>query len=68
MNDKITLTKEQYEELNSHSQMLGQIGAYVDDFIKDDEDTVLEAVIRLLSKYHECKADFYYHRLEEQDK
>lgn len=68
MNDKITLTKEQYEELNSHSQMLGQIGMYVDEFIKDDEDTVLEAVIRLLSKYHECKADFYYHRLEEQNK
>lgn len=68
MEDKVTLAKETYEELKSYAQMLSQIGMYVEDFIEDDEDTVLEAVIRLLSKYHECKADYFYHRLEEHKK
>lgn len=68
MEDKVTLAKETYEELKSHAQMLSQIGMYVEDFIEDDEDTVLQAVIRLLSKYHECKADYFYHRLEEHKK
>lgn len=66
MEDKITLTKEQYEELKSHSLMLSQIGAYIEEFLENEEDTVLQAVIRLLSRYHECKADYYYLRLEEQ--
>ena len=68
MNDEITLTNKEYEMLKSHSQMLGQIGMYVEEFIKDEEDTTLDAVILLLQKYHECKADYYYHRLEEHNK
>ena len=62
--DTITLTKEQFDELQSHSQMLGQIGGYVESFCKGDEDTTLNAVLRLLAEYHSLLSDYHYARLE----
>jgi hypothetical protein len=62
--DTVTLTKAQYEELKSHSQMLGQIGGYVESFCKGEEDTTLNAVLRLLAEYHSLMSDYHYTRLE----
>jgi hypothetical protein len=66
--DTITISKEEYKRLQSHADMLGVIGAYVEDFCEDEEDTVLQAVIRLLAKYHESMADYYFHRHQEHNK
>ena len=60
----ITLAKEQYDELKSNSQMLGQIGGYVESFCKGEEDTTLNAVLRLLAEYHSLMSDYHYTRLE----
>lgn len=58
------ISKEEYDTLKSDSAMLGLIGAYVEDFCKE-EMTTLQGVISLLYRYHELKADYYYHRLKE---
>ena len=63
-NDTVTLSKEQYEELKSYSTMLGQIGSYVEDFCKGDEDTTLNGVIRLLAEYHNLLSEYHYNILE----
>lgn len=61
----ITITKEQFDELKSHSQMLGIIGGYVESFCKGDEDTTLNAVLRLLAEYYSLMSDYHYNRLED---
>jgi hypothetical protein len=61
------LTDEQFDELKSHSQMLGVIGMYVEDFCSE-EDTVLVGVLRLLAKYHSMKAAEIYVELDKLDK
>ena len=53
------LTDEQFDELTSHSRMLGQIGMYVEDFC-NEEDTVLKGVLRLLAAYHSMKSSELY--------
>jgi len=53
------LTDEQFEELTSHSRMLGMIGMYVEDFC-NEEDTVLKGVLRLLAAYHAMKSSELY--------
>jgi len=58
------LTEEQFEELKSHSRMLGVIGAYVDDFCSE-EDTVLMGVIRLLASYHTLKSCEMFNKLDD---
>lgn len=63
-NDTVTLTKEQYEELKSYATMLSQIGSYVEDFCKGDEDTTLNAVIRLKAEYHNLLSEYHYNILE----
>lgn len=45
------------EELESHSRMLGRIAAFVEDFSKNEEDTTLLCVLRLLQEYHYAKAE-----------
>ena len=61
------LTDEQYEDLKSHSLMLGRVGAYVEGFCKNEEDTVLVAVLRLLSEYHSLKAESLFRSLEAEE-
>lgn len=57
------LTEERYQELTSHSQMLGIIGSYVEDFCNED-DTVLVGVLRLLGEYHMMRSDEMYDKIE----
>ena len=61
----VKISKEEHKRLVAMSNMLGTIGAYVEDFCESEEDTTLQAVIRLLYKYHELQADYYYHRVKE---
>lgn len=44
------------EELKAHSQMLGRIAGFVGDFAKNEEDTTILCVLRLLQEYHYTKA------------
>ncbi len=62
--DNVTLTREQYNELKSHSLMLSQISGYVEDFCKKEEDTTLVAVLRLLAEYHNLLSEYHYNALE----
>lgn len=57
------LTDEQFDNLKSHSQMLGVIGAYVEEFC-EAEETVLVGVLRLLAEYHSMKATLTYNEIE----
>lgn len=59
------ITKEQLEELESHSIMLGQIAAFVEDFCEDENDTTLVGVVVLLAKYHQLESDRLYHMIDE---
>lgn len=58
------ITQERLNELESNSRMLGQIGAYVEDFCKDEEDTTLIGVLRLLSAYHSLESDAFDHAVD----
>jgi hypothetical protein len=42
---------------DSHSAMLSQIAAFVEDFSRSEEDTTLICVLNLLEEYYEMKAD-----------
>ena len=57
------LTDEQYDELKSHSQMLGIIGTYVEDFCNED-DTTLQGVLRVLAEYYTMKSNEIYTHLD----
>jgi hypothetical protein len=57
------ISEQEYKELKSHSQMLGIIGTYVEDFSKED-DTVLQAVLRLLADYYAMRSEEIYSRIE----
>jgi hypothetical protein len=58
------ISKEEYEQLKANSQTLGIIGTYVEDFCKDEEDTVLQGVLRLLADYYSLRSDEIYHALD----
>ena len=58
------LTDEQFEQLRSNSQMLGRIGSYVEEFLKDDEDTVEVGVLRILAEYFSLRSDATYEALK----
>lgn len=49
------IPEEEYERLQLCTQMLSRIGLWVEDFIKDEEETTEMAVLRLLSDYHYMK-------------
>jgi len=51
------MSKEEIETLESHSRMLGRIASLVEDFAKNEEDTTLLCVLRLLQEYHYTKAE-----------
>jgi hypothetical protein len=53
------ISEQEYKELKSHSQMLGVIGTYVEDFCKED-DTVLQGVLRLLADYYDMRSEEMY--------
>lgn len=61
------LTDEQFDELKSHSQMLGVIGMYVEDFCEEN-DTTLVGVMRLLAEYHSMKTIQLYNDIDERCK
>ena len=50
------ISEKEYKELTSHSQMLGMIGTYVEEFC-DEEDTTLTGVIKLLADYYALKGE-----------
>lgn len=50
------ISEQEYKELKSHSQMLGIIGTYVEEFC-NEEDTVLTGVKRLLADYYILKGE-----------
>ena len=60
------MTEDEIKQLKEHSQMLGRIGAYVEDFAKDPEDTVLVCVLRLLAQYHSLCSEDCYNSLEQE--
>ena len=57
------ITEEEYNDLKSHSQMLGIISSYVEEFCEED-DTTLTGVVRLLAAYHALKSRDLYDRVE----
>ena len=57
------ITEEEYNDLKSHSQMLGIIGSQVEEFCEED-DTTLIGVMRLLAAYHSFKSRDLYDRIE----
>jgi hypothetical protein len=51
----------------NHSQMLGRIASYVEDFAQSDDDTTLVCVLRLLAVVHELKADAIHRAIEREE-
>lgn len=62
------MSEEYIEELKKHSEMLGRITGFVEDYAKSEEDTTLLCVLRVLQENYYYKADEigYYIRKEEQ--
>ena len=58
-------TPDQIKNLLEHSTMLGQIATYVEEFAQESEDTTLMCVLNLLEKYHACKSEQAFLKLEE---
>ena len=57
MNTDNNMSEEYIEELKSHSQMLGRITGFVEDYAKSEEDSTLLCVLRVLRENHLLKAD-----------
>jgi hypothetical protein len=53
------------KELESHSQMLGQIAAHVEDFAYHEDMTTLDGVKLLLADYHKYKGIAERYEIEE---
>ena len=51
----------------THSQMLGRIAAYVEDFAESPDDTTLLCVLRLLAVCYELKADEIHRAIEREE-
>ena len=56
MNTETKMSDAYIEELKANSQMLGRIAGFVGDFAKNEEDTTILCVLRLLQEYHYAKA------------
>jgi len=59
------ITEQEYKELKSHSQMLGMIGTYVEEFC-NEEDTALTGVKRLLADYYVLKGENMNYQLNQE--
>jgi hypothetical protein len=57
MNTGNNMSEAYIEELKAHSQMLGRITYFVEDYAKSEEDSVLLCVLRALRENHILKAD-----------
>jgi len=55
------------EQLKKHSQMLGRIAIYVEDFGESEEDTTLICVLRLLARYHQMEADAMWDAIKDEE-
>jgi len=68
MNTDNNMSEAYIEELKAHSQMLGRITGFVEDYAKSEEDSTLLCVLRVLQENYYYKADEmgYYIRKEEQ--
>ena len=58
-------TDVQIEELRKHSAMLGMIATYVAEHACATEDTTLMCVLNLLDKYHACKSEQAFMKLQQ---
>jgi hypothetical protein len=59
------ISEQEYKELKSHSQMLGIIGTYVEEFC-NEEDTALIGVKRLLADYYVLKGENMNYQLNQE--
>ena len=59
------ISEKEYKELKSHSQMLGIIGTYVEEFC-NEEDSVLIGVKRLLADYYVLKGENMNYQLNQE--
>jgi len=59
------ISEQEYKKLKSHSQMLGMIGAYVEEFC-NEEDTTLIGVKRLLADYYVLKGENMNYQLNQE--
>ena len=50
------MSEDYVKELEKNSQMLGRIAGFVGEFAKNEEDTTILCVLRLLQDYHYTKA------------
>jgi hypothetical protein len=51
----------------NHSQMLGRIAAYVENFAQSPDDTTLLCVLRLLAVVYELRADEIHRAIEREE-
>lgn len=58
------ISEEEYKDLIKHSQMLGIIGMYVEDFCLEN-DTVLTGVMRLLADYYSLRSEELHTKIQE---
>jgi len=58
------ITEAEYIELKACSQMLSQIGSYVESWC-NEEDTTLVGVLRLLAEYHTMKSNEMYEKIDD---
>lgn len=51
------MSEDYIKQLEQNSQMLGRIAGFVGDFAKNEEDTTILCVLRVLQEYHYAKAN-----------
>ena len=61
-------TEEEIEKLKDHSQMLGRIASYTEDFCESEDDTTLVCVLRLLARYHSLESDSFFDAIRDEQK
>jgi len=57
------ISEAEYKELKDCRQMLGVVGTYLEDFC-NDEETVLQGLLRLLAEYYTMKSNEMYEKLD----
>lgn len=62
------IDEQRIKDLERHSQMLGIIGAHVEEWCKSEEDTTLTAVLRLISEYYSLRYELSLIDLEKSKK
>ena len=57
MNTDNNMSEAYIEELKAHSQMLGRISHFVEDYAQSENDSTFLCVLRVLRENHNYKAD-----------